>query len=473
MARNKKPMPVLEGITITAVAAEGKALARVDDKVVFVPFVVPGDVVDLQVKRKKHSFMEAVAVKFHKYSSDRTTPRCQHFGVCGGCKWQCLKYEEQLRWKQQQVVDNLTRIGKIDLPEITPILGSEKIYEYRNKLEFGFSNRRWMTEDEIRDGENIITEHNALGFHITGAFDKILDIEQCHLMDDITNKIRNYIRDYAIEHQLTFYDLRQNTGLMRSMMVRNSNTGELMVLIQFRIENKDEQQEAIMLLQEVADKFPEITSLLYVDNHKCNDTFGDQEVICFKGTDHIFEEMEGLKFKVGPKSFYQTNTEQAYNLYKVARDFAQLTGDELVYDLYTGTGTIANFVSRKARQVIGIEYVPEAIEDAKVNSEINNIDNTLFFAGDMKDILNRDFINQYGRPDVIITDPPRAGMHQDVIDTILFAEPKRIVYVSCNPATQARDLQLLDEKYKVEKVQPVDMFPHTQHVENVVMLEKR
>jgi len=473
MARNKKPMPVLEGITITAVAAEGKALARVDDKVVFVPFVVPGDVVDLQVKRKKHSFMEAVAVKFHKYSSDRTTPRCQHFGVCGGCKWQCLKYEEQLRWKQQQVVDNLTRIGKIDLPEITPILGSEKIYEYRNKLEFGFSNRRWMTEDEIRDGENIITEHNALGFHITGAFDKILDIEQCHLMDDITNKIRNYIRDYAIEHQLTFYDLRQNTGLMRSMMVRNSNTGELMVLIQFRIENKDEQQEAIMLLQEVADKFPEITSLLYVDNHKCNDTFGDQEVIYFKGTDHIFEEMEGLKFKVGPKSFYQTNTEQAYNLYKVARDFAQLTGDELVYDLYTGTGTIANFVSRKARQVIGIEYVPEAIEDAKVNSEINNIDNTLFFAGDMKDILNRDFINQYGRPDVIITDPPRAGMHQDVIDTILFAEPKRIVYVSCNPATQARDLQLLDEKYKVEKVQPVDMFPHTQHVENVVILEKR
>ena len=473
MARNKKPMPVLEGITITAVAAEGKALARVDDKVVFVPFVVPGDVVDLQVKRKKHSFMEAVAVKFHKYSSDRTTPRCQHFGVCGGCKWQCLKYEEQLRWKQQQVVDNLTRIGKIDLPEITPILGSEKIYEYRNKLEFGFSNRRWMTEDEIRDGENIITEHNALGFHITGAFDKILDIEQCHLMDDITNKIRNYIRDYAIEHQLTFYDLRQNTGLMRSMMVRNSNTGELMVLIQFRIENKDERQEAMKLLQEVADKFPEITSLLYVDNHKCNDTFGDQEVICFKGTDHIFEEMEGLKFKVGPKSFYQTNTEQAYNLYKVARDFAQLTGDELVYDLYTGTGTIANFVSRKARQVIGIEYVPEAIEDAKVNSEINNIDNTLFFAGDMKDILNRDFINQYGRPDVIITDPPRAGMHQDVIDTILFAEPKRIVYVSCNPATQARDLQLLDEKYKVEKVQPVDMFPHTQHVENVVMLEKR
>lgn len=466
-------MPVLEGITITAVAAEGKALARVDDKVVFVPFVVPGDVVDLQVKRKKHSFMEAVAVKFHEYSNDRTTPRCQHFGVCGGCKWQCLKYEEQLRWKQQQVVDNLTRIGKIELPEISPILGSEKIYEYRNKLEFGFSNRRWMTEDEIRDGEQVITQHNALGFHITGAFDKILDIEQCHLMDDITNSIRNFIREYGISHNLTFYDLRQNLGLLRSMMLRNSNTGELMVLIQFRIENKDEQQEAIELLREVADKFPEITSLLYVDNHKCNDTFGDQEVICFKGTDHIYEEMEGLQFKVGPKSFYQTNTDQAYHLYQVARDFAGLTGNELVYDLYTGTGTIANFVSRQARQVIGIEYVPEAIEDAKVNSQINHIDNTLFFAGDMKDILNRDFINQYGRPDVIITDPPRAGMHQDVIDTILFAEPNRIVYVSCNPATQARDLQLLDVKYRVAKVQPVDMFPHTQHVENVVMLCKK
>ncbi len=473
MGRNKKSLPILEKVNITAVAAEGKALARVDDKVVFVPFVVPGDVVDLQVKRKKHSFMEAVAVKFHEYSNDRTTPRCQHFGVCGGCKWQCLKYEEQLRWKQQQVVDNLTRIGKIELPEITPILGSEKTYEYRNKLEFGFSNRRWMTEDEIRDGEHIITQHNALGFHITGAFDKILDIEQCHLMDDITNSIRNFIREYGISHNLTFYDLRKNTGLLRSMMVRNSNTGELMVLIQFRIENKDEQQEAMELLQQVADKFPEITSLLYVDNHKCNDTFGDQEVICFKGTDYIFEEMEGLRFKVGPKSFYQTNTDQAYNLYKVARNFAELTGDELVYDLYTGTGTIANFVSRKARKVIGIEYVPEAIEDAKVNSQINQIDNTLFFAGDMKDILNRDFIEQYGRPDVIITDPPRAGMHQDVIDTILFAEPKRIVYVSCNPATQARDLQLLDVKYRVVKVQPVDMFPHTQHVENVVMLKKK
>lgn len=472
MGKDKKKLPILENVRITAVAAEGKALARVDERVVFVPFVVPGDLVDLQVKKKKHSFMEAVATQIHEYSPLRDTPRCQHYGVCGGCKWQCLKYEEQLKAKQQQIVDNLTRIGKIELPEISPILGSEKIYGYRNKLEFGFSNRRWMTEEEIREADEI-TERNALGFHITGAFDKILDIDQCHLMDDIVNQIRNEIRDYALAHELTFYDLRQNAGLLRSMMVRNSNTGELMVLMQFRIENDEERREAQALLQHIADKFPEITSLLYVDNHKCNDTFGDQEVICFKGTDFIYEEMENLRFKVGPKSFYQTNTDQAYNLYKVARDFAGLTGDELVYDLYTGTGTIANFVSSKARKVIGIEYVPEAIEDAKVNSEINGISNTLFFAGDMKDILNREFIETYGRPDVIITDPPRAGMHQDVIDTILFASPRRIVYVSCNPATQARDLQLLDTDYKVVRVQPVDMFPHTQHVENVVLLEKR
>ena len=470
--RKKKELPILENIEITAIAAEGKALARVDDRVVFVPYVVPGDVVDLQVKRKKHSYMEAVCVAIHKHSPLRDTPKCQHYGVCGGCKWQCLKYEEQLKAKQQQIIDNLTRIGKIEIPEVSPILGSEKIFEYRNKLEFGFSNRRWMTEKEISAGEDI-TNKNALGFHITGAFDKILDIEQCHLMSNITNDIRNFIRDYALEKSLTFYDLRLNQGLLRSMMLRDSNTGELMVLMQFRIDTKEDKANALELLQAIADRFPEITSLLYVDNHKCNDTFGDQEIICFKGTDFIYEEMEGLKFKVGPKSFYQTNTDQAYNLYKVARDFAGLTGNELVYDLYTGTGTIANFVSKKAKKVIGIEYVPEAIEDAKVNSQINNIDNTLFFAGDMKDILNKDFINQYGRPQVIITDPPRAGMHQDVIDTILFASPDRIVYVSCNPATQARDLQLLDTDYKVIKIQPVDMFPHTQHVENVVLLEKR
>ena len=470
--RKKKPLPLLENVTITAVAAEGKALARVDDKVVFVPYVVPGDVVDLQVKKKKNSYMEAVVVKIHHESDLRAVPFCQHYGVCGGCKWQCLKYEEQLKAKQQQVVDNLTRIGKIELPEISPIMGSEKTTAYRNKLEFGFSDKRWLTEEEVR--ENVKYEQmNAVGFHITGAFDKILDIEKCWLMDDINNRIRNDIRSYALEHGLTFYDLRNNKGLLRSLMIRNSNTGELMFLVQFRIENEEERAQALGLMQHLADTFPEITSLLYVDNHKCNDTFGDQEVMVFKGEDHIFEEMEGLKFKVGPKSFYQTNTDQAFHLYQVARDFAQLTGNELVYDLYTGTGTIANFVSRKARKVIGIEYVPEAIEDAKVNSDINGIDNTLFFAGDMKDILNREFIEEYGQPDVIITDPPRAGMHQDVVNTILFAAPQRIVYVSCNPATQARDLQLLDAEYRVVKVQPVDMFPHTQHVENVVLLERK
>lgn len=472
MGRSKKKLPLLENILITAVAAEGKSLARVDDKVVFVPYVVPGDVVDLQVKKKKSSYMEAVAVNFHQKSDLRDTPFCKHYGICGGCKWQCLKYEEQLKAKQQQIVDNLTRIGKIELPEISPILGSKLIRGYRNKLEFGFSNKRWLTEDEVRKDVKYDVM-DAVGFHISGAFDKILDIDECYLMDDINNRIRNDIRSYALEHGLEFYDLRANRGLLRSLMIRNSNTGELMFLVQFRIETKEEQAQADALMQHLADTFPEITSLLYVDNHKCNDTFGDQEIHVVKGKDYIYEEMEDLKFKVGPKSFYQTNTEQAYELYKVAREFAGLTGNELVYDLYTGTGTIANFVSKQARKVIGIEYVPEAIEDAKVNSEINGISNTLFFAGDMKDILNKDFIAQYGTPDVIITDPPRAGMHQDVIDTILFASPKRIVYVSCNPATQARDLQLLDSAYRVVKVQPVDMFPHTQHVENVVLLEKR
>lgn len=470
--RNKKKLPIIENVTITAVAAEGKSLARVDDKVVFVPYVVPGDVVDLQVKKKKSSFMEAVAINIHEYSPLRDTPFCEHYGVCGGCKWQCLKYEEQLKAKQQQVYDNLTRIGKVELPEFMPILGSKKTREYRNKLEYGFSNKRWLTEDEVKQDVKYDVM-DAVGFHISGAFDKILDINKCHLMDDLQNRIRNDIRDYALQHGLVFYDLRQNSGLLRSMMLRNSNTGEFMLLIQFRIDTAEEKEQALALLQHLADTFPEITSLLYVDNHKANDTFGDQEVHCFKGTDFIYETMEDLKFKVGPKSFYQTNTDQAYELYSVARDFAGLTGNELVYDLYTGTGTIANFVAKKAKKVIGIEYVPEAIEDAKVNSEVNGIDNTLFFAGDMKDILNKEFIAQYGRPEVIITDPPRAGMHQDVIDTILFAAPQRIVYVSCNPATQARDLQLLDADYKVTKVQPVDMFPHTQHVENVVLLERR
>ena len=472
VSRKKKALPLLEKITITDVAAEGKALAKVNDLVVFVPYVVPGDVVDLQVKRKKNKYAEAVAVNFHEYSPKRAVPFCQHYGVCGGCKWQCLSYEDQIKYKQKQVTDNLTRIGKVELPEISPILGSEKTEFYRNKLEFTFSDKRWLTEEEVK-AEVKYDQMNAVGFHIPGAFDKVLAIEKCWLQDDISNQIRNSIRDYAYEHGLAFYNIRNHEGLLRNLMIRTSSTGELMVLLQVRVSADKDLDDTKALLAHVAEKFPQITSLLYVVNNKCNDTINDLDVEVFKGNDHIFEEMEGLRFKVGPKSFYQTNSEQAYNLYKVARDFAGLTGDELVYDLYTGTGTIANFVSRKAKKVIGIEYVPEAIEDAKVNSAINNITNTLFYAGDMKDMLTQDFINEHGRPDVIITDPPRAGMHNDVIDVILFAEPKRIVYVSCNPATQARDLQLLDAKYKVMAVQPVDMFPHTHHVENVVLLEKR
>ncbi|MCS2508006.1 23S rRNA (uracil(1939)-C(5))-methyltransferase RlmD [Phocaeicola vulgatus] len=472
MARKKKELPLLEKITITDVAAEGKALAKVNDLVVFVPYVVPGDVVDLQVKRKKNHYAEAVAVKFHEYSPVRAVPFCQHYGICGGCKWQCLPYTEQIKYKQKQVTDNLTRIGKIELPEISPIIGSEKTEFYRNKLEFTFSNKRWLTEEEVKEDVKY-DQMNAVGFHIPGAFDKVLAIEKCWLQDDISNRIRNAIRDYAYEHNYSFFNLRSQEGMLRNLMIRTSSTGELMVLLQCKIVEESEMDLMKQLLAFVAERFPQITSLLYVVNNKCNDTINDPEVMVFKGNDHIFEEMEGLRFKIGAKSFYQTNSGQAYNLYKVARNFAGLTGKELVYDLYTGTGTIANFVSRQAKKVIGIEYVPEAIEDAKVNSAINGIDNTLFYAGDMKDILTQEFINQHGRPDVIITDPPRAGMHDDVINTILFAEPQRIVYVSCNPATQARDLSLLDAKYKVMAVQPVDMFPHTHHVENVVLLEKR
>lgn len=480
MSRKKKPLPILEHITITDVAAEGKSLARVDDKVIFVPFTVPGDVVDLQITKKKHKYCEARVLRFIEYSNVRAIPKCEHFGICGGCKWQNLPYEEQLKAKQKQVFDQLTRIGKIDLPEFLPILGSVKQFEYRNKLEFGFSNKRWLTNEQVASGETF-SNMNAVGFHITGAFDKIYPIEKCHLMDDLHNRLRNAIRDYAFEHELSFYDLRVQHGLLRDMMIRNSNTGEWMLLIQFGktidtgngADAWELTEEGRGLMQYIADTFPEITSLLWVYNPKCNDTFGDLPVHVFKGNDHIYETMEELRFKVGPKSFYQTNTEQAYHLYCVARDFANLTGNELVYDLYTGTGTIANFVARKAKKVIGIEYVPEAIEDAKVNSEINGIDNTLFYAGDMKDILTEEFISKHGRPDVIITDPPRAGMHEDVVNTILQARPKRIVYVSCNPATQARDLALMDAQYKVAAVRPVDMFPHTPHVENVVLLEVR
>lgn len=472
MARKRKEFPILENVTITDVAAEGKALARVNDMVVFVPFVVPGDVVDLKIRKKKHSYCEAEVVRFVKYSEMRVEPVCQHFGVCGGCKWQNLPYEEQLRAKQQQVFDQLSRISHVQLPEFNSIMGSQLTLHYRNKLEFGCSNKRWLTREQVASGETFDTM-NAIGFHITGAFDKILPIEKCWLMDDLQNRIRNEIRDYALANGITFFDLRQQVGLLRDVMIRNSDTGEWMVLVQFHFESEGDQQTAEALLSHLGEQFPQITSLLWVDNQKCNDTFGDLPVQVFKGNDHIFEVMEDLKFKVGPKSFYQTNTLQAYHLYDVARQFANLNGNEIVYDLYTGTGTIANFVARKAKKVVGVEYVPEAIEDAKVNSELNGIDNTTFYAGDMKDILNDEFIAENGQPDVIITDPPRAGMHADVIETIVRANPKRIVYVSCNPATQARDLIALDNNYEVKAVQPVDMFPHTPHVENVVLLERR
>ena len=474
MSRKRKPLPVLENVTIEAVAAEGKCVAHVDDKVIFVPFVVPGDVVDLQVRKKKRSYGEATVIRFISKSAVREEPMCEHFGICGGCKWQNLPYSEQLKAKQQQVYDQLSRIGKVELPEFRPIMGSVHTKEYRNKLEFGCANKRWYTVEELQAlPEGVGLSEGAIGFHITGAFDKVYPIEKCWLMDNLCNEIRNDIRDYALSTGMKFYDIRAQHGLLRDIMVRNSNTGEWMVLVQFHYDEEGDDERAKALMQHIADRFPQITSLFYVDNQKGNDTFNDLDLILFKGNDHIFETMEDLKFKVGPKSFYQTNTEQAYHLYSVAREFANLTGNELVYDLYTGTGTIANFVAKKAKKVIGIEYVPEAIEDAKVNSGVNEIDNTLFYAGDMKDILTEDFIRKHGRPDVIITDPPRAGMHPDVVNVILGASPKRIVYVSCNPATQARDLALLDADYKVSAVQPVDMFPHTPHVENVVLLEKR
>lgn len=472
MSHKHKNLPLLENITITDVAAEGKAIAKVDNLVIFIPFSVPGDIVDLQIRRKKHSYAEAEVVKIHHFSEKRAQPFCKHFGVCGGCKWQCLNYEEQLHYKQQQVYDALTRIGKIEIPTISPILGSKHQMRYRNKLEFGFSNKKWLTFEQIASGQKI-DKMDAIGYHITGAFDKILDIEECFLMDDINNQLRNTIRSYALEQGLTFFDLHSQVGLLRNMMIRTSATNEIMLLLQFCIRTQEEKQQADKLLHFIHQSFPEVTSLLWVNNLKCNDTIGDLQVNTYAGTDFIYETMEGLKFKVGPKSFYQTNTEQAYELYKVARNFANLSGEECVYDLYTGTGTIANFVAHQAKKVIGIEYVPEAIDDAKENARLNGLTNTLFFAGDMKDILNRDFIQENGKPDVIITDPPRAGMHTDVIDAICYASPKRIVYVSCNPATQARDLSLLNTQYKVEAIQPVDMFPQTHHVENVVLLKKR
>ena len=469
MARKRKELPLLSGVEIVDVAAEGNSIARVDEMVVFIPFGAPGDIADVKIDRKKRSYAEGHIEKLTQPSAIRVEPRCEHFTMCGGCRWQHLPYEFQLKCKQKQVEDALQRIAKIPFPELTPILGSESIWEYRNKMEYTFSNKKWLTFDQLRSGEEF-PERRAAGFHISGAFDKVLDINKCHLQDDLGNRLRLFIKRFGMDHDYSFYDLREQHGLLRTLMIRISSTGEVMAVMVF---GEDDAEKIETLLDAVAKEFPEITSLLYVVNTKVNDTISDQTIHLYKGKEFIEEEMEGLRFRVGPKSFYQTNSRQAYKLYSVAREFARLTGEELVYDLYTGTGTIACFVARNARHVIGIEYVPEAIEDAKVNAGINKLDNTEFYAGDMKNVLTSDFIAAHGRPDVMIVDPPRAGMHEDVIKVILDAAPRRIVYVSCNPATQARDLALLHEKYDIDAVQPVDMFPHTQHVENVVALSLR
>ncbi len=470
MARKKKAnYPLIEALEIETIAAEGKALGHYNDMVVFVPMAVPGDVVDVQIRSKRRRFMEGTVVNYRKRSPLRVEPRCEHYGVCGGCKWQHLPYEEQLRFKQEQVSEQLRRIGRIELPETTPILGSKQIFFYRNKLEFTFSDKRWLTTEEVASGADL-GDLRALGFHIPGLFDKVLDIRKCWLQPDPSNEIRMAVRAFCIQHDYPFYNVREHTGLMRNLIIRTASTGEVMVIVVFALDDR-ERIEALMTY--VSERFPQITSLMYVVNTKLNDTIGDQQVVLFRGRDHIFEQMEGLRFKIGPKSFYQTNSAQAYELYKVAREFAALEGDEIVYDLYTGTGTIANFVARGCRKVVGVEYVPEAIEDAKVNASLNGLDNTVFYAGDMKDVLNEAFIEANGRPDVVILDPPRAGIHEDVAHTVLAAAPRRIVYVSCNPATQARDLAIFDVAYRVTRIQPVDMFPHTHHVENVVQLVRR
>ena len=469
MGKRRKDLPFIEGLHITTLAAEGKAMGKVDNQVVFVPMTVPGDVVDVQVRKHHRRYMEATVVRFVEESPIRVKPFCEHFGVCGGCKWQSLPYEEQLKQKRQQVEDQLVRIGHLNLPEVRPCLGSERTREYRNKLEFTFADKRWLTYEEIAQGGDIEPQP-AVGFHIPGCFDKVLDIKKCHLQVDLSNRIRLAIKQFCLDNGYSFHNARAHEGLMRTMVVRTASTGEVMVIVVF---NEDDKERINALMSHLKSEFSEITSLIYMINDKWNDSLGDREPICFAGKDHIIEEMEGLKFKVGPKSFYQTNSEQAYELYKVTRDFAELKDSDTLYDLYTGTGTIANFCARRAKKVVGVEYVKEAIDDAKINSQINGIENTTFYAGDMKDVLSDEFVERNGRPDVIILDPPRAGVDERVLEVIKRAAPERMVYVSCNPSTQARDLALLDDMYEILAVQPVDMFPHTHHVENVVKLRRR
>jgi 23S rRNA (uracil1939-C5)-methyltransferase len=469
MRNAKKPLPVIENVSVIDASSDGQSVARTEEYVMFIKGAVPGDVVDVQITRKKSKYREGKAIHVHQFSEKRTDPVCQHFGTCGGCKWQNMDYAWQLYYKQKQVSDALIRLAKIQLPAINTIIPSGQVYHYRNKLEFTFSNKKWLTVEEI-ESEKDFGDRNALGFHIPGLFDKILDIETCYLQEEPSNQIRLAVKEFALQHKLTFFDIREQIGLLRNIIIRSTSTGEWMVILAFHYNDKE---NIPLLLDHLASRFPQITSLQYVINPKKNDTIGDLDIILYKGNDSIYENMEGLKFKIGPKSFYQTNSQQAYELYKVTRDLAAIKKHEVVYDLYTGTGTIANFVAHQAAKVVGVEYVPAAIADAKINSEINNISNTAFFAGDMKDVLNDAFIAENGKPDVIITDPPRAGMHEDVTKKILEIAPDRIVYVSCNPATQARDLQLLDPSYEVVTVQPVDMFPQTHHVENVVLLQKR
>ena len=469
MGKRRKDLPFIEGLHITTLAAEGKAMGKVDNQVVFVPMTVPGDVVDVQIRKHHRRFMEGVVVRYVEKSPLRVEHFCEHFGICGGCKWQNLPYDEQLKQKTKQVEDQLVRIGHLDIPEVRPCLGSAKTQEYRNKLEFTFADKRWLTYEEIASGADI-EAMPAVGFHIPGCFDKVLDINKCHLQVDLSNRIRLATKQFCIDNGYSFHNARAHEGLMRTMVIRTASTGEVMVIVVF---NENDKERINALMSYLQREFPEITSLIYMVNDKWNDSLGDREPICFAGKDHIIEEMEGLQFKVGPKSFYQTNSEQAYELYKVTRDFAELTENDVLYDLYTGTGTIANFCARRAKKVVGVEYVPEAIEDAVINSQINGIENTTFYAGDMKDVLSDEFVERNGRPDVIILDPPRAGVDERVLEVIKRAAPERMVYVSCNPSTQARDLAILNDMYEILAVQPVDMFPHTHHVENVVKLRKR